>query len=71
MSGPAHPAGAPRRNRLLAAFPDAEWARVQRNLQPLWLTLGQSLYESGIKLAHIYFPTTAIVSLLNVMTDGE
>jgi CRP-like cAMP-binding protein len=34
------------------------------------MPLGKSLYESGAKLSHVYFPTTAIVSLLYVMEDG-
>jgi len=29
------------------------------------------LYESGATLSHVYFPTTAIVSLLYVMENGE
>ena len=34
------------------------------------LPLGKALYESGDKLNHVYFPTTAIVSLLYVMENG-
>ena len=34
------------------------------------MPLGKVLYESGGKLGHVYFPTTAIVSLLYVMEDG-
>jgi CRP-like cAMP-binding protein len=34
------------------------------------LPLGEVLYESGATLSHVYFPTTAIVSLLYVMEDG-
>jgi CRP-like cAMP-binding protein len=34
------------------------------------LPLGQVLYESGVKMSHVTFPTTAIVSLLYVMEDG-
>ena len=34
------------------------------------LPLGQVLYESGSTLGHVYFPTTAIVSLLYVMENG-
>ena len=28
------------------------------------------MYESGVELSHIYFPTSAIVSLLHVMENG-
>jgi len=34
------------------------------------MPLGRVLYESGDRLAHVFFPTTAIVSLLYVMEDG-
>jgi hypothetical protein len=34
------------------------------------MPLGQILYESGATLTHVYFPTTAIVSLLTVMENG-
>ncbi|MEO7206874.1 MAG: Crp/Fnr family transcriptional regulator [Steroidobacteraceae bacterium] len=34
------------------------------------MPLGQVLYESGDTLAHLYFPTSSIVSLLYVMEDG-
>ena len=60
----------PRQNRLLAALPDAEWARLLPHLEIVDLPLGKVLYEPGDRLAHVYFPTTSIVSLLYVMEDG-
>ena len=60
----------PRRNRLLAALPDGEWTRWQAGLERVELPLGKVLYESGIRLNYVYFPTTAIVSLLYVLEDG-
>jgi CRP-like cAMP-binding protein len=60
----------PRQNRLLAALPDAEWAHWLPQLEAVDLPLGKVLYESGSRLTHVYFPTTAIVSLLYVMEDG-
>jgi CRP-like cAMP-binding protein len=67
-----HSAGAtdPRQNRLIAALPDAEWARWQPHFELVNMPLGKVLYESGGKLSHVYFPTTSIVSLLYVMEDG-
>jgi hypothetical protein len=35
------------------------------------MPLDDVLYEPGDTLPHVYFPTTAIVSLLYVMKDGE
>jgi CRP-like cAMP-binding protein len=60
----------PRRNQLLAALPEAEWQRWLPQLEWTNLALGQVMYESGRPLSHVYFPTTAIVSLLYVMEDG-
>ena len=60
----------PKANHLLAALPAAEWARWLPELESVDLPLGKVLYESGMTLAHVYFPTTAIVSLLYVMEDG-
>ncbi|MDA3947633.1 MAG: Crp/Fnr family transcriptional regulator [Spirochaeta sp.] len=40
-------------------------------LEPFPLTLGEVLYESGGQLEWVYFPTTAIVSLLYVMENGS
>ncbi len=60
----------PRVNELLAALPEAEWQRWQPQLEAVELPLGEVLYESGDTLKHVYFPTTAIVSLLYVMEDG-
>jgi CRP-like cAMP-binding protein len=60
----------PRKNRLLAALPESEWLRWLPQLEPVEMPLGQVLYESGSTLSHVYFPTTAIVSLLYVMENG-
>jgi CRP-like cAMP-binding protein len=62
--------GPPRENKLLAALPNAEWERLQPNLKPIWMPLGQPVYESGVQLDHVYFPTTSIVSVLYVLADG-
>jgi CRP-like cAMP-binding protein len=34
------------------------------------MNLGEVVYESGATLSHVYFPTTAIISLLYVMENG-
>ena len=60
----------PKNNRLLAALPEAEAKRWLPELEAVELKLGQVLYESGATLSHVYFPTTAIVSLLYVMENG-
>ena len=61
----------PRQNQLLAALPDDEWQRWQPHLELAQLPLGTVLYESGGTLNNVFFPTTAIVSLLYVMENGD
>jgi CRP-like cAMP-binding protein len=64
------PAPDPKTNHLLAALPLEYLQRWMKQLEPVELALGQVLYESGRTLSHVYFPTTAIVSLLYVMENG-
>lgn len=60
----------PQQNHLLAALPAAEFERWLPHLERVNFSLGQVLYESGSTMTHLYFPITAIVSLLYVMEDG-
>jgi CRP-like cAMP-binding protein len=66
MVSPIHPS----RNRLLEALPLAESQRWLPVLETVDLPLGTVLYEPGGTLSHVYFPTTAIVSLLYVLENG-
>jgi CRP-like cAMP-binding protein len=59
-----------KKNHLLAALPEAEWQRWLPKLELVEMPLGEVLYESGVTLSHVYFPITAIVSLLYVMENG-
>jgi hypothetical protein len=61
----------PKQNGLLAALPAAEWRRWQSQLDRVVRPLGQVVYESGDTMSHVYFPSTAIVSLLYVMDNGS
>ena len=68
---PMHSTPNPNQNHLLAALPTAEFERLAPHLEPVELRLGDVLCESGALLAHVYFPTTAIVSLHYVMENGS
>jgi CRP-like cAMP-binding protein len=61
----------PNQNHLLAALPTAEFERLAPHLEPVEMLLGDVLYESGGLLQHVYFPTTAILSLHYVMENGS
>ena len=60
----------PHQNHLLAALPTSDYERLASHLELVPMTLGEVLYESGVQLRYVYFPTTSILSLLYVMEDG-
>lgn len=60
-----------KKNHLLAELPHEEFDRLMPHLNLVKLPLGKVLYESGDTLDYVYFPTTAIVSLLYMMENGS
>jgi CRP-like cAMP-binding protein len=60
----------PYQNHLLATLPTEVFARLSPHLELVLMPLGKVLYESGVQLYHVYFPTTAIVSLHYVLENG-
>jgi CRP-like cAMP-binding protein len=60
----------PKQNLLLASLPAEIFERLAPQLELISMPLGEVLYESGGQLQHVYFPTTAILSLHYVMEDG-
>ncbi|MFT5588232.1 MAG: CRP-like cAMP-binding protein [Bradyrhizobium sp.] len=61
----------PTQNHLLAALPQAEFARLAPHLELVPLLLGEVLSESGGKLKYVYFPTSAILSLHCQLQNGS
>ena len=57
-------------NRLLAALPSADRDRLAVHLEPVVLQAGSVLCEAGEVPAHIYFPTSAVLSIVHLMEDG-
>ena len=62
-----HPA---RTNLVLAGLPRMEWDRLEVHLASVELEPGTVLNETS-GTSHIYFPTTASVSWLYLMEDGD
>ncbi len=60
----------PRQNHLLAALSAEDYAHLLPDLEHVPMPLGWSVYESGGRQGHLYFPTDSIVSLLYVMESG-
>jgi len=59
------------RNHLFEAMPQAEWERLLPFIEPTELPLGKVLYEPGVKMSHVVFPSSAIVSLLYALENGS
>ena len=59
-----------RRNNILASMSAEEIEFLLPHLEVCHLPFNKNLYEFGDKLSHVYFPTTAVVSLLYVLADG-
>jgi CRP-like cAMP-binding protein len=58
-------------NYLFQSIPHADWERLLPHIEPAILPLGKVLYEPGSKMSHVYFPSTAIVSLLYALENGS
>jgi CRP-like cAMP-binding protein len=59
-----------RENQLLSNLWPTEHDTWFRSLQPVMLTLDQVLFEPGIGLPYLHFPTTAVVSLRTMLENG-
>jgi CRP-like cAMP-binding protein len=59
------------KNLLLASLSAEELRRVLVGVEQVHLSQGQTLYNSDSRIQHVYFPTTAIVSMLAEMDDGS
>ena len=58
-------------NRLLSALPAETLVRLSFNMELVFMPLGEVLCESGAQLHHVYFPTTAILSMYYFLETGE
>ncbi|SFU43663.1 Crp/Fnr family transcriptional regulator [Nitrosospira multiformis] len=60
----------PKQNRLLAALPPEDYARLLPYLEFMPMPVGQTIYEPGAIITHSYFPTTSIVAPLYSVESG-
>jgi len=58
-------------NLLLAALTETECKRLLPHLSQVHLPLGKCLFEEGEQISDVYFPTTAIISLLYSLENGS
>ena len=57
-------------NQLLVALPKADMDRWQGRLELVELSRNQVLFTAGRTSEYVYFPTTAIVSMMSMTVDG-
>jgi CRP-like cAMP-binding protein len=57
-------------NQLLAQMDDTAWSYFEPHLELVELVPGRTLQEAGMTLQHVYFPISAVVSLVSAMQDG-
>jgi CRP-like cAMP-binding protein len=62
--------GANRVNFLLAQMPAEDQARWSGLVETVELLKGRVLFEAGSPTTHVYFPTTAIISLIHTTHSG-
>jgi CRP-like cAMP-binding protein len=58
-------------NQLLSCLPETDWAHLEPLLEPVNVLAGQSLYESGSHVRHVYFPLHGIVALHGLVENGD
>jgi len=67
-----HPASTPApRNRLLAALPSDDLARLWPQLEAVELSFRKVLHAPGEPITTVYFPETGYSSMLAYMEDGD
>ena len=59
-----------RKNGLLACLPDADFDRLKPLMAIVQLNQGDVLCESGAQQSHVYFPVSAVVSLMYFTESG-
>lgn len=58
------------KNYLLAALVDREYQHLLPRLERVELSLAEVIYEAESQVQYVYFPETAVVSLLSTLENG-
>jgi CRP-like cAMP-binding protein len=64
------PDGTPLSNRLLAALPARDYARILKHVQMTPVITGRTLQEPGRPVTDVYFPNGGVYSVTNEMRNG-
>ena len=58
-------------NHVLAALPPAEYDRLKESLRVVQLKSRKVVHEPGLPMSRVYFPRTAVASMVSTMEDGS
>lgn len=58
-------------NQILAALDKSEYGELFSQLERVPLNLGDPIYEAETQINYVYFPETAVFSMLATMEDGR
>jgi CRP-like cAMP-binding protein len=61
----------PSANKLLAALPPGDYLRILPSLRNIPIKFKQVLQKQGEKVSNVYFPSSCVCSIVNVMKDGR
>lgn len=71
MTSPPTTARRPGDNKILAALGGSDLQRLSSQLERVSLGLGQVVHEPQAQIDYVYFPETAVFSMLATMEDGD
>jgi CRP-like cAMP-binding protein len=67
----SQPPASERQNRILASLSKANLAGLHPHLEHTILAQGTVLYQVGATIQHVYFPRTALISLVGLTVQGQ
>ena len=65
------PSSRPSMNKILASISNADYGEFFSQLESVSLVQGEVIYEAESTIDHVYFPETAVFSMLSTMEDGR
>jgi CRP-like cAMP-binding protein len=68
---PLPPSSRAPRNKILAALNEAYYENLFSQLESVSLAQGEVIYEAESPINYVYFPETAVFSMLSTMEDGR
>jgi CRP-like cAMP-binding protein len=58
-------------NLLFERLPMGEWEVWQKKVELVELQLGQVVFDVGAPIKHVYFPSTSIISMTHLLSEGK